>query len=92
MDLELLFDDLFLIKFVIVCIGKLLFDSIECISYYSYKLFIFIFFMEEKEIKELWCLYLIFNEYKCEIDNLFILLYFECVYIFDFVYGILENV
>lgn len=90
-DLELSFDDLFSTKFVTVRIGKLPFDSIERISYYSHKPFIFIPFTEEKETKELWCLYLTSNEYKREIDNLFTSLYFERVYIPDFVHGTPEN-
>src|SRR5690554_5171492 len=57
-ELDLSFDDLFSTKFVSVRIGKLPFDSIERIHYYSHKPFIFIPFSEEKETKALWCLYL----------------------------------
>jgi len=90
-ELDLSFDDLFSTKFVSVRIGKLPFDSIERIHYYSHKPFIFIPFSEEKETKALWCLYLTSNEYKREIDNLFTSLYFERVYIPDFVHGTPEN-
>lgn len=90
-ELEVSFDDLFSTQFVSVRIGKLPFDSIERVGYYSHKPFIFIPFTEEKETKALWCLYLTSNEYKREIDNLFTSLYFERVYIPDFVHGTPEN-
>ena len=90
-EMELSFDDLFSTKFVSVRIGKLPFDSVERMSYYSHKPFIFIPFSEEKDTKELWCLYLTTNEFKREIDNLFTSLHFERVYIPDFVHGTPKN-
>ena len=86
-SLDLSFDDLFGTKFLSVRFGKLPFDSIERVSYYQHKPFIFIPFSEDKETKELWCLYITSNEFKREIDNLFTSMYFERVYIPEFVHG-----
>ncbi|WP_035357555.1 V-type ATP synthase subunit I [Acholeplasma granularum] len=90
-QLDLSFDDLFQTKFLSVRIGKLPFDSIERINYYRHKPFIFIPFSEDKDTKEQWCLYVTSNEFKREIDNLFTSMYFERVYIPEFVHGTPEN-
>ncbi|HLT00199.1 MAG TPA: V-type ATPase 116kDa subunit family protein [Acholeplasma sp.] len=85
--LELSFDDLFNAKFISLRFGKLPFDSVERINYYYQKPFIFIPFNEDKEKRSLWCMYVTSNEYEREIDNLFTSMYFERIYIPEFVHG-----
>ncbi len=90
-SLELSFDDLFNTKFLSLRFGKLPQDSVERLNYYRHKPFIFIPFSEDKETKELWCLYVTSNEFKREIDNLFTSMYFERIRIPDFVHGTPES-
>ncbi len=90
-SMDLSFDDLFNAKFLSLRFGKLPLDSIERLNYYRQKPFIFIPFSEDKEKRELWCLYVTTNEYEREIDNLFTSMYFERIHIPEFVHGTPEN-
>jgi len=85
--IDLSFDDLFHTKFVSLRFGKLPIDIVDRLRFYKHKPFIFVPFHEDKTKGELWCLYLTSNEYEREIDNLFTSMYFERVYIPDFVHG-----
>lgn len=86
-DFDFSFEDLFHAKFVSLRFGKLPSDSVERLRFYRHKPFIFLSLHEDKEKRELWCLYLMANEYEREIDNLFTSMYFERIYIPDFVQG-----
>ncbi|MBN3491187.1 hypothetical protein JV173_06690 [Acholeplasma equirhinis] len=90
-SLDLSFDDLFNAKFISLRFGKLPFDSVERIKYYYQKPFIFIPFNEDKAHRSLWCMYVTSNEYEREIDNLFTSMYFERIYIPEFVHGTPEK-
>jgi V/A-type H+-transporting ATPase subunit I len=84
---DISFEDLFHAKFVSLRFGKLPLDSVERLRFYRHKPFIFMPLHEDKEKHELWCLYLMANEYEREIDNLFTSMYFERIHIPDFVSG-----
>ncbi len=86
-EFDFSFEDLFHAKFVSLRFGKLPLDSVERLRFYRHKPFIFLSLHEDKEKHELWCLYLMANEYEREIDNLFTSMYFERIHIPDFVQG-----
>lgn len=84
-DMNIAFEDFFNAKFVSIRFGKLPSDVVERLRFYEQKPFIFVPFTEEDGY--VWCLYLTTQEYEREIDNIFSSMFFERVYIPEFVHG-----
>jgi len=82
-------DDIFSSKYISARVGRLPLDSVEKLSFYQNKPFIFKQFHVEKNYS--WCMYLVTNNYEREIDNIFSSLFFERIHIPDFVHGTPES-
>ncbi|WP_407921724.1 V-type ATP synthase subunit I [Acholeplasma palmae] len=84
-NLKVSLDDIFSCKFLYVRFGRIPMDSQEKIKYYRNKPFVF------KEFSQIdghiWCMYMMTEEYKQEIDNMFATLFFERIRIPEFVHG-----
>ena len=87
--LELSLDDLFSCEYVDVKFGKLPKDSLDILKLYDNKPIIYQLFKEEKSFY--WCMYMTSKNMEREIDNIFSSLYFERVYIPDFIHGTPEE-
>ncbi|HRX92371.1 MAG TPA: hypothetical protein P5042_06155, partial [Candidatus Izemoplasmatales bacterium] len=87
MDISL--DDLFSCRYIYARVGRLPKASIEKLDYYRTRPFIFNSFETEGEYS--WCMYFTSPEYEREVDNIFSSLFFERIYIPDFVHGTPEN-
>ena len=88
-SLDISLDDLFQTQYVAVRIGKIPTESIERLKYYNSKPYVFKSFKVEEGYS--WCMYFTTNEYRREIDNLFTSLFFERIWIPDFVHGTPEK-
>lgn len=84
-SLDISLDDLFQAKYISVRFGKIPKDSLERIKYYRNKPFVFVDFEEEEH--HVWCMYFMANSYEREIDNIMSSLFFDRIYIPDFVHG-----
>lgn len=84
-DLDISLDDLFSCEYINSRFGRMPIDSLEKLAYHNKHGFIFRIFREEK--KYCWCMYLSTEKNEREIDNIFSGLFFERIYIPDFVHG-----
>lgn len=89
MKLDVSLDDLFSCDYISIRFGKLPKDSLEILKIYDKKEIFFKLFEEEKNFY--WCMYITVLKNKKEIDNIFSSLYFERIYISEFVHGTPEN-
>lgn len=83
--LNLSFDLIFSNQFARVRFGRLPRDSVKKLEYYNNKMFFFVKF--EQDDTYLWCAYFTTNEYVDEVDNIFSALFFERVFIPEYVHG-----
>lgn len=79
------FDNLFSSRYLQVRFGKLPVEYLNKLDYYKTLPFIFTSFKQDK--RYLWCMYVTTPANAPEIDNIFSSLYFERVYIPNFVHG-----
>ncbi len=87
MDISL--DDVFSCRYVYARVGRLPTESVEKLSYYRSRPFIFNSFSVDKNYS--WCIYFTSHEYEREVDNIFSSLFFERIHIPDFVHGTPED-
>ena len=83
--LDLPLDDLFAAEYVTFRFGRLPNDSVPKLRFFQSKPFVFQSF--ETDNNYAWCMYYTTDEYKREIDNIFSSLFFERIFIPDFVHG-----
>ncbi len=88
-ELDISLDDIFSCEYVDARFGKLPIDSLEILKLYDKKPFVFETFKQEKNYY--WCMYMAAHKNEKEIDNIFSSVYFERVYIPDFVHGTPES-
>lgn len=84
-SLDISLDDIFSCDYINARFGKLPVDSLDTLKLYENKPFIFQIFSEER--KYYWCMYMTTDKYEKEIDNIFSSLYFQRIFIPDFVHG-----
>ncbi|MCK4551913.1 MAG: hypothetical protein KAU02_03275 [Tenericutes bacterium] len=87
--LDISLDALFSCDYMNVRFGKMPKDSLEILKLYEKKPIIYQLFNEEKN--NYWLMYLTTNKHEKEIDNIFSSLYFDRIFIPDFVHGTPEN-
>jgi V/A-type H+-transporting ATPase subunit I len=83
--LDVPLDDLFACKYITIRFGRLPNDSVEKLSYFQNKPYVFKAFNFDESYT--WCMYFTTDEYKREVDNIFSSLFFERIFIPDFVHG-----
>lgn len=83
--LDVDFDDIFNCRYIQVRFGKLPKSNLSKLDYYESLPFIFKAFHEDD--KYVWCMYMTGPDDAPEVDNIFTSLYFERVFIPDFVHG-----
>jgi len=88
-DLNISLDDLFSCKYVISRFGRLPLDSVMKLQFYNNRPFIWKSFSTDNNYS--WGVYLSTQDYEREVDNIFTSLYFERVYIPEFVHGTPEK-
>ncbi len=88
-DLDISLDDIFSCHYVSARFGKLPIDSLDILKLYDNKPIVFQLFKQEKNYY--WCMYLTTQKNEKEIDNIFSSLYFNRVYIPDFIHGTPES-
>ena len=79
------FDQIFSCKYITVRFGKIPFDSYQKLSYYDDKPYIFIIF--DNDVDYYWGAYFVPTTYKQIVDDIFDSLYFERVFLPDFIKG-----
>ncbi len=84
-SLDIPLEDLFACEFVSIRFGRLPNDSVEKLKFFQSKPFVFKSFNHDQNNS--WCMYFTTDEYKREVDNIFSSLFFERIYIPDFVHG-----
>ncbi|MCF7932733.1 MAG: hypothetical protein K9K93_06150 [Acholeplasmataceae bacterium] len=84
-SLEIPLDDLFDCAYIYIRFGRLPNDSVEKLRFFRNKPFVFKAFNYDQNYN--WCLYFTTEEYKREVDNIFSSLFFERIFIPDFVHG-----
>lgn len=84
-SLDVALDDLFACEYISIRFGRLPNDSVEKLSYFQNKPYVFKAFNFDKSYT--WCMYFTTDEYKREVDNIFSSLFFERIFIPDFVHG-----
>ncbi len=84
-SLDIPLDDLFACEFVSIRFGRLPNDSVEKLRFFQSRPFVFKSFNQDSNNS--WCMYYTTDEYKREVDNIFSSLFFERIYIPDFVHG-----
>jgi V/A-type H+/Na+-transporting ATPase subunit I len=84
-SLEIPLDDLFDCSYIYIRFGRLPNDSVEKLRFFRNKPFVFKSFNYDQNYN--WCLYFTTEEYKREVDNIFSSLFFERIFIPDFVHG-----
>ncbi len=84
-SLDLPLDDLFACEFISIRFGRLPIDSVEKLRFFQSRPFVFKSF--NQDANNSWCMYYTTEEYKREVDNIFSSLFFERIYIPDFVHG-----
>lgn len=88
-SLDISLDDIFSCEYVSTRFGKLPIDSFEVLKLYRSKPFMLQMFGEEKNYY--WCMYLTTDKHEREIDNIFSSLFFERIYIPDYIHGTPEE-
>jgi len=88
-SLDISLDDLFSCEYINARFGKLPKDSYEMLDLYRNKPFLLQVFNEEKNFY--WCMYIATDKHEREIDNIFSSLFFERVFIPDFIHGTPEE-
>ena len=88
-SLNVSLDDIFSCEYINSRIGRLPNDSVEKLKYYRNRPFLFKSFLEDQYYN--WGMYFTTNENKREVDNIFSSLFFERIYIPDFVHGTPEK-
>lgn len=84
-SLDIPLDDLFACEYIYIRFGRLPNDSVDKLSYFQNKPYVFKAFNFDDSYT--WCMYFTTAEYKREVDNIFSSLFFERIYIPDFVHG-----
>jgi V/A-type H+/Na+-transporting ATPase subunit I len=84
-SLDIPLDDLFACEFISIRFGRLPNDSVEKLRFFQSRPFVFKSFNHDSNNS--WCMYYTTEEYKREVDNIFSSLFFERIYIPDFVHG-----
>ncbi len=85
MTLDISLDDLFTCEYINIRFGRLPNSNVEKLKIFQNKPFIFKSFHHDNS--NCWCVYFTTDEYKREVDNIFSSLFFERIYIPDFVHG-----
>jgi len=88
-NLDISIDDIFSCEYINPRFGKLPTDSYDVLKLYQNKPFILQVFSQEKNYY--WCMYLATDKHEREIDNIFSSLFFERIYIPDFIHGTPEQ-
>ena len=83
--LDLPLDDLFAAEYVTFRFGRLPNDSVPKLRFFQSKAFVFQSF--ETDNNYAWCMYYTTDEFKREVDSIFSSLFFERIFIPDFVHG-----
>lgn len=83
--LDLPLDDIFNCDFITFRFGRLPIDSVDKLRFFQSKPFVFQSF--ETDNNYAWSMYYTTSEYKREVDNIFSSLFFERIFIPDFVHG-----
>ncbi len=81
--IDISLQELFACKYVNVRFGRLPLDSVDKLKYYDSRPFVFRSFKEDSAYS--WCMILSAPKYEREVDNIFSSLYFERIFIPDFV-------
>lgn len=84
-SLDIPLDDLFACEFISIRFGRLPNDSVEKLRFFQSRPFVFKSFNTDSNNS--WCMYYTTDEYKREVDNIFSSLFFERIFIPDFVHG-----
>lgn len=84
-NLDIALDDLFACEYINIRFGRLPNDSVEKLRFFQNKPFVFKSFNHDNNNS--WCMYFTTDEYKREVDNIFSSLFFERIFIPDFVHG-----
>ncbi|MFH0767381.1 MAG: V-type ATPase 116kDa subunit family protein, partial [Bacillota bacterium] len=84
-NLDIPLDDLFACEYINIRFGRLPNDSVEKLRFFQNKPFVFKSFNHDHNNS--WCMYFTTDEYKREVDNIFSSLFFERIFIPDFVHG-----
>lgn len=84
-NLDIALDDLFACEYINIRFGRLPNDSVEKLRFFQNKPFVFKSFNHDSNNS--WCMYFTTDEYKREVDNVFSSLFFERIFIPDFVHG-----
>ena len=84
-SLDIPLDDLFACEFITFRFGRLPKDSVDKLQFFQSKPFVFTSFEVDNNYS--WCMYYTTDEYKREVDNIFSSLFFERIFIPDFVHG-----
>lgn len=83
--LDIPLDDLFACEFITFRFGRLPRDSVDKLQFFQSKPFVFTSFETDNNYS--WCMYYTTREFKREVDNIFSSLFFERIFIPDFVHG-----
>ncbi|CCV65597.1 cation exporting V-type ATPase, subunit I [Paracholeplasma brassicae] len=84
-SLDVALDDLFACEYIFIRLGRLPNDSVEKLKFFQSRPFVFKSFSYDQNYS--WCMYFTTEEYKREVDNIFSSLFFERIFIPDFVKG-----
>ena len=84
-SLDVALEDLFSTEYIFIRMGRLPNDSVEKLKFFQSRPFVFKSFSYDQNYS--WCMYFTTEEYKREVDNIFSSLFFERIYIPDFVRG-----
>ena len=84
-NLDIPLDDLFACDYIYLRFGRLPNDSLEKLRFFQNKPYVFKSFNQDQNNS--WCMYFTTEEYKREVDNIFSSLFFERIFIPDFVHG-----
>lgn len=87
MDVSL--DDLFSCKYTVARVGRLPLDSLAKLKFHNNRPFVWNAFSQDSNYS--WGIYITSHSFEREVDNVFTSLYFERIYIPDFVHGTPEK-
>lgn len=88
-NMEVSLDDLFSCKYIVSRVGRLPLDSLAKLKFYNNRPFVWNAFSQDSNYS--WGIYITSNSFEREVDNVFTSLYFERIYIPDFVHGTPEK-